>query len=131
MFSCFLAIWVEESVGQRHECLQNVSLKPSSGEPLIETYSIRITMRSLLHNLYSHYDYILWLPPSSHHNFTCDKMLLQIMQEVTSYLFTLSINHHHRNYFILTRHWVACSSNPGVGGIFSFLCPIFSFTLLG
>ena len=29
-----------------------------------------------------------------------------------------------------TRHWVACSSNPGVGGIFFLSLALFCFTLL-
>ena len=29
-----------------------------------------------------------------------------------------------------TRHWVACSLNPGVGGIFSLSLAFFCFTLL-
>ena len=28
-----------------------------------------------------------------------------------------------------TRHWVTCSSNPGVGGIFSLVWPLFCYTL--
>ena len=30
----------------------------------------------------------------------------------------------------LTRHWVACSLNPGIGGIFFLSLALFCFTLL-